>query len=233
VKPDWIGIPPLKHLRPVIRHPHPLLSTPLPHPHPHAPGFKSVLATGNELAFQTLVQETTQRFNACSHRVIAMEQRLKEDLQKGEVAALFRQVQEQEREKLRLTATLQVLRKSEAEGRWSWQQEGGGEEEEEEAGPSHAHAHAQASSSPYASNGTATNGTSDTAESGHSHSHDHGHHGSGGGCGCGAPPPEPTREEFRSAVREAVQLLQGAAERVRDLEDELRYMLAELQGEEA
>ncbi|KAK9822997.1 hypothetical protein WJX81_004133 [Elliptochloris bilobata] len=164
-------------------------------------GFQRYLAARDEGAFRRLMAEVTAEFQAVNGLVRGLEARLSERLNRPDLAALLRAVQDGERDVLRFTLVLQALKKAFSDGNFSWQQpEGicvpadvpvsvpGGEGE-----------HTHASSVP------------------------------GSSC-CGAA-PEPTEADFRAALAEATQAVEAAAAVVAEATEELRYKAAELAGE--
>jgi hypothetical protein len=161
--------------------------------------FKAYLASRAEAAYQVQVQATTKAFNTCSLRVREITERL-EQADRGEMAALLREVQQHEREKLRLSLAIQSLQQAHAFKTFSWQNE-----EEEEGDPLEPPQ-------------PRTCGCSAGAHApGQHHEHAHGP----------AAAPEPTEREFTLALREAQLALDEHVRSINERIEEVRYALAE------
>jgi hypothetical protein len=84
-------------------------------------GFKCLLTARNQGMYSALMARLTADFNSCSAAVLALEEKMKNENNRKDLATLIRTVQDNEREKLRLTLTLQTLRVSYANKAFSWQ----------------------------------------------------------------------------------------------------------------
>ncbi len=169
-----------------------------------------------------------------STQVIAIERQLAQQLQRPQLAAPLRSVQEQERNKLRYTLTLQALRQAEARKGFSWQQPEQGLEGMGAAAAKPSTTAAAAKDSSAAAAATDAQQVSDQSMGEPTASRP------GDACGhahacCGGGPvedaPEPTEAEFRGAVEEAAQLLNGTVEAINESIEEVRYMLEDLAEE--
>lgn len=172
--------------------------------------FRTFLSTRQEPVFRHALQEATAGFNSCSKQVIFAETCLKQELQRPDLAALLRVVQEQEREKLRLTLSLQSLKQALAFETFSWQHE-----EDVDILEPKAPRTCGCSSAPALSPGQ-TQAGSHSAH--HSHTHDH-------------AIAEPTEAEYNSAVKEAQLLLDEHIREINAKIEEVREILLDVKDQ--
>ncbi|CAD7698297.1 unnamed protein product [Ostreobium quekettii] len=169
-------------------------------------GFRRYLQSREESQFIQCLSDSTKAFSEISAAVIAIEATLRKESHAHDVADILRRVQEGERDKLRLTLSLQALKRVHAFRGFSWQRDNEGNEVDHECG---------------------VHGTDITERMGSLNLM-----GSVSVSGVGpGGNSEPSEQEYKMAVGEATQHLEKAVIRINDELEEIRYMIADLEGE--